>query len=36
VRSFEKLDGAFVLLGGSARFESAEILSFAGFRIGLF
>jgi hypothetical protein len=34
--SLEVLDRAFVLLGGGARFESAEIPSFTGFRIGFF
>jgi hypothetical protein len=30
----EVLDGSFMLFGGGARFECAEILSLSGFRIG--
>jgi hypothetical protein len=32
----EVLDFAFVFLGGGARFECAEIFSFAGFRVRFF
>jgi hypothetical protein len=32
--ALEVLDGAFVLLSGGARLESAEVLALAGARIG--